>query len=386
MNKFRIFSFLIPALVVTLSVSSCKKTSDDKLSIEYEKYTMPNGLQVILHADHSDPMISYAIMYHVGSSREVPGKTGFAHLFEHLLFGGSENVPTGKFDKVIEGAGGMNNGFTTRDVTTYFEMFPKNALEKVLWLESDRMGFFINSVTPRLLAIQQNVVQNEKRQGEDNSPYGFTEYVIDKNLYPETHPYSWEVIGEMEDLRNANIGDVKTYYDKFYGPNNATLVLAGDFNPDSVKILINKYFSEIKSHGKVAPRSAMLASLDQTKKLYHEDNFANAPEITMVWPVPEQYSKDSYALDFLAKILADGKKAPFYKVLVKEKQLTSVTTAYNNSAELAGEFTISIRANEGKSLKEIEEAVSEAFARFEKDGITQKDVERIISTVILPVY
>jgi zinc protease len=181
----------------------------------------------------------------------------------------------------------------------------------------------------------------------------------------------------MEDLRNANINDVKTYYDKFYGPNNATLVLAGDFNPDSVKLLINKYFGEIKSHGDVAPRSSMPASLDQTKKLYHEDNFANAPEITIVWPVPEQYSKDSYALDFLAKILADGKKAPFYKVLVKEKQLTSATTAYNNAEELAGEFTISIRANEGKSLKEIEEAVTEAFERFEKDGITEKDVERI---------
>jgi zinc protease len=322
-------------------------------------------------------MISYAIMYHVGSSREIRGKTGFAHLFEHLLFGGSENVPAGKFDKVIEGAGGYNNGFTTRDITTYFEMFPKNALEQVLWLESDRMGFFINSVTTHLLALQQNVVQNEKRQGEDNSPYGFTDYVINKNLYPEEHPYNWEVIGEMEDLKNATLDDVKTYYENFYGPNNATLVLSGDFNPDSVKMLINKYFGEIKSHGQVAPRTTMPANLTETKKLYHEDNFANVPEINLVWPAPEAYNKDMYALDFLAKILADGKKAPLYKVLVKEKQLTSRTTAYNNSSELAGEFTISIRANEGKTLKEIEDAVSEAFTRFEKDGITEKDVERI---------
>jgi zinc protease len=380
MNKFRIFSFLLAAGMILLLLSSCKKTADDKLSINYEKFVMPNGLQVILHTDLSDPMMSYAIMYHVGSSRETPGKTGFAHLFEHLLFGGSENVPTGKFDKIIEGAGGSNNGFTSRDVTTYFEMFPKNALEKILWLESDRMGFFINSVTPRLLAIQQNVVQNEKRQGEDNSPYGFTEYVIDKNLYPSDHPYNWEVIGEMEDLRNATIDDVKNYYNKFYGPNNATMVLAGDFNPDSVKLLLNKYFGEIKSHGEVAPRSAMPVSLGQTKKLYHEDNFANAPEITMVWPIPEQYTKDSYALDFLAKILADGKKAPFYKVLIKEKQLTSNVSAYANSEELTGEFTIRVRANEGKSLKEIESAVTEAFARFEKDGFSEKDVERIKAT------
>jgi zinc protease len=368
--------FSIMALIVIFQACT-HSTVKDKLNITYEKYSMPNGLQVILHTDHSDPVISYAIMYHVGSSRETQGKTGFAHLFEHLLFGGSENVPAGKFDKIIEGVGGNNNGFTSRDVTTYFEVFPKNALEKVLWLESDRMGFFINSVTPRSLAIQQNVVQNEKRQGEDNSPYGFTEYVISKNLYPANHPYSWEVIGEMEDLKGATLADVKSYYDHFYGPNNATLVLAGDFNADSVKQLINKYFGEIKAHGEVAARSAMIPALDKTVKLYHEDNFANVPELTMVWPVPQSYQKDAYALDFLAKILADGKKAPLYKVLVKEKKLTSRTTAYNNSGELTGEFTISIRANEGKTNKEIEDAVFEAFGRFEKEGITENDIERV---------
>jgi zinc protease len=378
MNRSTLFTRLLIVLSVLLAATACKKTEvSDKINISYEKYVMPNGLQVILHADHSDPVISYAIMYHVGSSREVPGKTGFAHLFEHLLFGGSENVPTGTFDKIIEGVGGSNNGGTSRDGTIYFEMFPKNALEKVLWLESDRMGFFINSVTPRSLAIQQNVVQNEKRQGEDNSPYGFTDYVISKNLYPASHPYNWEVIGEMEDLKNATLDDVKAYYEKFYGPNNATLVLAGDFNSDSVKLMINKYFGEIKSHGDVAVRTSMIPSLEKTVKLYHEDNFASVPEITMVWPVPQSYQKDAYALDFLAKILADGKKAPLYKVLVKEKNLTSATTAYNNSGELTGEFTISIRANEGRTLKEIEDAVFEAFNRFETDGITERDIERV---------
>jgi len=378
MKKLSIFIKTLFLIAVILITAQCKKAPvADKVNISYEKYQMPNGLQVILSTDNSDPVISYAIMYHVGSSREVPGKTGFAHLFEHLLFGGSENVEPGRFDKIIEGVGGSNNGFTSRDVTTYYEIFPKNALEKVLWLESDRMGFFINSVTPRLLAIQQNVVQNEKRQSEDNSPYGFTDYVISKNLYPAAHPYSWEVIGEMEDLKNASLDDVKDYYHKFYGPNNATLVLSGDFNPDSVKMLINKYFGEIKSHGEVAARSAMIPSLDKTIKLYHEDNFANVPEITMVWPVPQAYQKDAYALDFLARLLADGKKAPLYKVLVKEKNLTSNTTAYNSSGELTGEFTISIRANEGKTLKEIEDAINEAFTRFETEGITEKDIERV---------
>ncbi len=378
MNKIRPILKIFAVLLIITAIHACKQTtSNDKLDISYEKYTLPNGLQVILHTDHSDPVISYDIMYHVGSSREIPGKTGFAHLFEHLLFSGSEDVPTGTFDKIIEGVGGSNNGFTTRDITSYFEVFPKNALEKILWLESDRMGFFINSVTRRSMAIQQNVVQNEKRQGEDNSPYGFTDYVISKNLYPSTHPYNWEVIGEMDDIKNATLTDVKNYYDHFYGPNNATLVLAGDFNPDSAKMLINKYFGEIKSHGEVSSRSAMIPTLAKTVRLYHEDNFANVPEITMVWPVPQAYQKDAYALDFLAKILADGKKAPLYKVLVKEKNLTSRTTAYNNSGELTGEFTISIRANEGKNLKEIEDGINEAFQRFEKEGITEKDIERV---------
>lgn len=381
MNTSRFVIRIMTAIIAVLIISACSKTPEkDKLSIAYEKYVMPNGLQVILHSDHSDPIISYSIMYHVGSSREVTGKTGFAHLFEHLLFGGSENVEPGRFDKIIEAAGGSNNGFTSRDVTTYFESFPKNALEKILWLESDRMGFFINSVTPHSLAVQQNVVQNEKRQGEDNSPYGFTNYVICKNLYPSSHPYSWEVIGEMEDLKNATLDDVKTYYGNFYGPNNATLVLAGDFDTDSVKVLIDKYFGEIKSHGEVAKRTAMPVSLDKTVKLFHEDNFANVPEITLVWPVPESYNKDAYALDFLAKILSDGKKAPLYKVLVKEKQLTSRVSAYNGAEELTGEFSLSVTANEGKSLKEIEDAINEAFARFEKEGFTEKDVERIKAT------
>lgn len=311
MKNFKTLLHLLFTAAVAVLIASCGKAPvKESLSLSYEKFTMPNGLQVVLHQDHSDPVISYAIMYHVGSSRETPGRTGFAHLFEHLLFSGSENVPNGVFDRVIENAGGSNNGFTSRDVTAYFESFPKNALEKILWLESDRMGFFINSVTPRNLAIQQNVVQNEKRQGEDNSPYGFTNYVISKNLYPESHPYSWEVIGEMEDLTNATVDDVRGFYENFYGPNNATLVLAGDFDADSVKLLLDKYFGEVKSRGQVPARTAMPVTLSETKRLYHEDNFANVPEINLVWPVPENYTKDAYALNFLAEILPAGKRPP----------------------------------------------------------------------------
>ena len=378
MKKMRSNSFLTALAAVVFIFSSCSKApQENKFSLPFEKYTMSNGLQVVLHEDHSNPMISYTIMYHVGSSREKPGKTGFAHLFEHLLFMGSENVPTGQFDKVLEAAGGNNNGGTSRDFTMYYETFPKNALEKVFWLESDRMGFFINSVTRKSLAIQQNVVQNEKRQGVDNAPYGFTDEVIYKSLYPEGHPYSWDVIGKMEDLKNASVDDAKNFYETFYGPNNATLVLAGDFNSDSVKLLINKYFGEIKSHGEAPQRTPMIPALTETKKVFHRDNFANVPEITMVWPVPENYNKDMYPLDFLGMLLSEGKKAPLYKVLVKEKELTSSVSAYNSSSELSGEFTISVRANEGRTLGEVEKAINEAFERFEKEGFSEKEVQRI---------
>lgn len=375
------------AFVAVLLATACKQTSSDRpFSIEFEKYTLPNGLEVVLHHDTSDPIVSTAIMYHVGSSREEPGKTGFAHLFEHMLFQESENIPQDQFFKKIQNVGGTLNGFTSNDVTTYFEVVPSNALELVLWMESDRMGFFINTVTQSAFAIQQNVVQNEKRQGVDNVPYGHTDYVIDKNLFPEGHPYNWQVIGEMSDLQNATVEDVKAFYNKFYGPNNATLVLAGDFDRDSAKALIEKYFGEIQAHGEVEERKPMPVELTESKRLFHEDNFATVPEITMAWPTPQEYHKDSYALIYLARILAEGKKAPLYKVLVRDKQLTSDVNAYNYTMELASRFTLSMRANEGKSLAEIEEAVKEAFRLFEEEGITQKDIDRIRALIETDFY
>jgi zinc protease len=386
MTKKSLFHLSSALLALLLVLSGCSKPKDGKLSIKFEKYTLPNGLEVVLHQDKSDPIVSTAIMYHVGSSREETGKTGFAHLFEHMLFQESEDIPQDQFFRKIQNVGGTLNGFTSNDITTYFEVVPKNALELVLWMESDRMGFFINTVTQNAFAVQQNVVQNEKRQGVDNVPYGHTDYVIDKNLFPQGHPYSWQVIGEMADLQKATVEDVKSFYNKFYDPNNATLVLAGDFEIDSVKPLIEKYFGEIKSHGEVAQRSAMPVTLQESKRFFHEDNFATVPELTMVWPTAEEYSKDAYALNFLARILAEGKKAPLYKVLVKEKQLTSEVNAYNNAMELTGKFTISMRANEGHSLAELEKGVNEAMQLFEKDGITQKDVDRIKALIETDFY
>ncbi|MDD3716458.1 MAG: pitrilysin family protein, partial [Candidatus Marinimicrobia bacterium] len=365
----RLFAIL-SALLLLLGCGS-------DLAINYEKYELGNGLDVILHVDKSDPITAVAIQYHVGSNREKPGKTGFAHLFEHMLFQESENVPQDAFFALIQDAGGTLNGGTWTDGTIYYEVVPKNALEMVLWMESDRMGYLINTVTPSAFTNQQNVVVNEKRQRVDNNPYGHRDFVIGKALYPEKHPYNWQVIGEAEDLMNATIEDVKAFYNEYYGPNNATLVIAGDIDPATLKPLIEKYFSEIRPHGDPEELQAEAAVLNETKKLFHEDNFARAAQLTMVWPTVEEYHDDSYALSYLSHMLSVGKKAPLYKVLVRDKNLTSSVSAYNYAKELAGEFYIRITANAGKDLNEVENAIFEAFELFEKEGVSDRDVERV---------
>jgi zinc protease len=380
-TKKSIKNLFLVSLAAGLSFTSCKTKKEAPesalLSVEFEKYELENGLDVILHQDKSDPIVSVAIQYGVGSNREKTGRTGFAHLFEHMLFQESENVAQDQFFKKIQDAGGTLNGGTWKDGTVYYEVVPKNAMETVLWLESDRMGYLINTITQAAFTNQQEVVQNEKRERVDNNPYGHESWVIDKNIYPEGHPYNWQVIGELVDLQNATVDDVKEFYDKFYGPNNATLVLAGDFEKEDAKALIEKYFGEIKRRQEVTPLTPQPVTIAETVRLYHEDNFANTAQLNMVWPTTYQYTEDAYALDFLSVLLSSGKKAPIYKVLEKEKELTSSYYAYNNSQELAGEFYVTVTANSGKSLNDIEKGIFEAFAMFEKEGVTDRDIERI---------
>ncbi len=364
-------------IVILLTLAGCGDGKRTELSVPYETYKLDNGLTVILSEDKSDPITSLVILYHVGSSREEPGKTGFAHLFEHMMFQRSENVGEDEFFKYVEGAGGSLNGGTSFDQTIYFEVVPKNALELALWLESDRMGYLRNTVTPGSFALQQNVVQNEKRQTVDNRPYGHTDHVILKNLYPEGHPYSWDVIGEMEDLTNATIDDVKEFHRKYYIPNNATLVVAGDYDATEVKEMIEKYFGEIPAGRELDDPAPVTVTLTETKKLYHEDAFARAPQFHMVFPVCQQYTKDAYALDVLAQLLGSGKNSPFYKVLVKERRLTSNVSVTNQAQELAGQFRIGVTANPAISLGSVEEAVFEAFRRFESEKFTERDLDRI---------
>ncbi len=351
--------------------------AEPEFAIEFEKYTLENGLEVILHTDHSDPVVAVASIFHVGSGREETGRTGFAHFFEHMSFNDSENVPRGANRKYIAELGGSRNGGTWTDGTVYYELVPTDALEKIFWIDSDRMGYMINTVTDEALEREKQVVKNEKRQRVDNAPYGHTSYVIRKNLYPEGHPYSWSVIGSLEDLQNATLEDVKEFYERWYGANNATLVVAGDFEPEQIKAQIEQWFGEMRRGPDVVQTGPMPVTLEETKKLWYPDNFAKLPELRMVFPTVEQYHPDSYPLDVLGRVLAGTKRAPLYQVLVEEKKLAPSVRASNSSDELAGEFTLRVRALEGTSLDEVEAAITEGLARFEENGFPKTELTRI---------
>lgn len=369
---------LVGAIIIFLpSCQNDSGASPVEFKIDYEKYTLDNGLDVILHKDASDPIVAVAILFHVGSNREKPGRTGFAHFFEHMLFQNSENVGKGNFFKIIEELGGTLNGGTWNDGTIYFEVVPKDALEKVLWMESDRMGFVINTVTEPVLENEKQVVKNEKRQRVDNQPYGHTGYIIDKALYPEDHPYNWQVIGSLEDLQAATIDDVKEFYNKWYGPNNATMVIAGDIEFEEIKGLVDKYFSEIPAKEEAEPIKPRAGVLAETLKFVHEDNFAQLPELRLTWPVVEDGHPDFYALDYLAELLSEGKRAPLYQEIVEKEKLAPATRSSNETLEIAGKFTIRVRTNKDVDLNTVNDAIFTALDNFEKNGIDDKDMERI---------
>ncbi len=373
MSKFFKCYVFAAATMLTLSCA----TQGPKVELNYVQYTLDNGLKVVLHEDHSDPLVALAIQYHVGSGREKPGKTGFAHFFEHMLFQRSENLPRNAFFQNISKMGGNFNGSTNTDGTNYYEMVPRDALEKVLWMESDRMGFFINTVTQGGLEREIDVVSNEKRQNYDSQPYGFSSIITAGEMFPAGHPYSWTTIGEIADLKSATIDDVKEFYSKYYVPNNATLVLTGDFDIKQAKELIQKYFGEIKRGADVEKPAVQPVELKETKKLVWEDSYARLPQITLSYPTVESYNKDSYALRYFTSLFATGKKAPLYKVIVEEKKLAPSVGAYNGSREVAGFAQVEVRAFEGTNLNDVYSAIEEAFARFEKEGVNEQELEKL---------
>lgn len=362
---------LVNTIFLLIVLAFC---SSAQINIKAERYTLPNGLTVILHQDKSVPIAAVNIWYHVGSANEKVGRTGFAHLFEHMLFQGSQNVGDDQHFSLIQEAGGTLNGSTNNDRTNYFETVPSNFLEMALWLESDRMGFLLPAMTQEKLDNQRDVVKNERRQGVDNQPYGRSSERIAALLYEPTHPYSWPVIGSMEDLSAASLEDVKEFFRNYYVPNNASLVVAGDFDVVQTKEWIYKYFGDIPSK-RVEPLAANQPSLAAEKRETMEDR-VQLPRLTINWHSISLTGADDATLDILGDVLAGGKNSRLYKALVYDKQIAQNVFAGQGSRALAGTFSVTVTAKPGVSLSDIEKIVDEEIEKLKNNPPTDREIQR----------
>lgn len=346
-----------------------------ELVIPYEKYVLPNGLTLVIHEDHSDPLVHVDVTYHVGSAREEIGKSGFAHFFEHMMFQGSDNVADEQHFKTVTAAGGTLNGTTNRDRTNYFETVPSNQLEKMLWLEADRMGFLLDAVTQKKFEVQRATVKNERGQNYDNRPYGLAQEYLAKNIYPYGHPYSWLTIGYVEDLDRVNANDLKNFFLRWYGPNNATVTVGGDVNPKDVIKLVEKYFGSIPRGPQVNKMAPMVPRVDKTRFVSYVDNYARIPIMLKTYATVPNYHKDMAALACLAQILGQGNNSVLYQQLTK-KQLALQASAGSQLSELSGEFVFTIVPMPGKTLANAYSLFKQALDSFEVRGVTDEDIER----------
>ncbi len=362
-------------ILLSLLFSMCLHAQD--IDIPFQKFVLPNGLTLIVHEDHKAPIVAVNIWYHVGSKNERPGKTGFAHLFEHLMFGGSEHFH-GRYIDALERIGATDlNGTTSEDRTNYFETVPASALDYVLWMESDRMGYMVNAIDQKTLDLQRGVVQNEKRQGE-NQPYGLAEELIQEDTYPGGHPYSWSVIGSMDDLNAASLDDVKKWFQTWYGPSNAVLVVAGDIDPATARRKVEQYFGEIPAGPPVKHQSAWTAKTTGSHHAVIQDR-VNQARVYKVWNTPEFGSEDADYLDMVSDNLSNGKTSRLYERLVYRDQLATDVAAYSNQREIGGQFTIQATARPGVDLALVEKAIDEEMAKYLSagGGPTEKEVQRV---------
>ena len=342
--------------------------------IPYQKFVLPNGLTLVVHEDHKAPIVAVNVWYHVGSKNEKPGKTGFAHLFEHLMFNGSEHYNDDYF-KVLERLGATDlNGTTSNDRTNYFQNVPVSALDTVLWMESDRMGHLVGVIDKPRLDEQRGVVQNEKRQGE-NQPYGQVFNLIQENTYPKGHPYSWTVIGSMEDLNAAALDDVKDWFKTYYGAANATLVVAGDVKAEEIRKKVELYFGNIPSGPPIAKHDAWLAKRTGVHRQQLQDRVPQA-RTYKVWNTPQLGTEDDALLDLLASVLASGKTSRLYKRLVYDDQVATDVSAFQWSREIGGLFVVNATAKPGGDLGQVERAIDEEVTRLIAEGPSAAEVER----------
>ncbi|MDB4912667.1 MAG: peptidase domain protein [Gemmatimonadetes bacterium] len=366
------------ALCILIGAAGVQAQSVPRLA--YEKTTLANGLEVIFHEDHSTPIVVVDTWYKVGSANEKPGRTGFAHLFEHIMFMGSQNVPVGAFDKWLEAAGANNNGSTTNDRTNYYESMPSNALPLALWLDADRMGKLIPVMDQAKVDLQRDVVKNERRQSYDNVPYGTANETIAAVLYPPNHPYHWPVIGSMTDLSAASLDDVKEFFRTYYAPNNATLVIAGDFNRDSAVTWVQRYFGSIPRGPALPPRPFALPPVVARDTFLVIEDKVTLPRLYETWAGGKFYAPDDAPLDVLGDVLAGDKNSRLYKRLVFDMQVAQDVSAGNNSTRLDGYFRIVVTPKPGQTPTHMAEIVAEEIAKVVKDGVTPRELARALNT------
>ena len=367
----------VAALAAFLPVFPSSRLPAQTLHVANETFTLPNGLQVIVHEDRSVPVVTVNTWYHVGSGDERLGRTGFAHLFEHIMFMGSAHVPTGRFDQLLEASGADNNGSTTEDRTNYYESGPSNSLALMLYLDSDRMGYLLPEMTGEKVDIQRGVVQNERRQRVDNQPYGLAEENILSRLYPAGHPYSWPVIGSMTDLQAASIDDVRNFFSAWYVPNNATLVIAGAVSPAEARQLATRWFADVP-RGPEVSRNAMPPAFTLPRDVYATlEDRVQLPRVYNAWHTVRAFADDDAALDLLAELLARGRSSRLYKRLVYELQIATQVDAYHDSGRLDGSFRLSATARPGHDLNELSRVIDEEIRKIADQGPTEREIQRV---------
>jgi zinc protease len=365
-----------PALAQTPPASAQGSgAASPKIDVKYSQFTLPNGLTVILHEDHAVPLVSTNMWYHVGSAREKTGRTGFAHLFEHLMFMGSGHVKPGEFDDWLEGVGGTNNGSTENDRTNYWINVPSNAIELALFLESDRMGYLLDSMTPKTVDAQRDVVKNERRQSYENRPYGQAQLLLGELLYPEGHPYHWPVIGYMPDLTAASYEDVVDFFKKYYSPSNASLVVAGDIDPVATRKLVEKWFGDIKPGAAVEKTTPPPVALNGVTKRTITDK-VQLPRVYVAWLTPPHFAPGDAALDMVADALAGGKNSRLYKRLVYDLQIAQDVSAYQGSQALSSSFVIQATARPGHTTEELLKVIDEEVAKLQTETPPDRETQR----------
>jgi zinc protease len=378
--RCRILVGLLAILTVPLGAQT-----PTPLQVPYQQFRLANGLNVILHRDTSIPVVAVNMWYYVGSANEKPGRTGFAHLFEHLMFEGSKHVPEGQFDILLEGAGGDNNGSTSNDRTNYVIDVPSNALELALYLESDRMGYLLDTMSPQRVDGQRDVVKNERRQSYENRPYGMASIELDKMLWPPTHPYSWPTIGYMEDLTAASHSDVVEFFKKYYAPNNASLVIAGDIDFERTRALVEKWFGDIPRGTTVEPVAPPAAILTGVQKKTLTDK-VTLPRLYLAWLTPRFYAPGDSALDVASSVLTGGKNSRLYKRLVYDMQIAQDVSAFQQSGALGSTFMIVATARSGHTAAELQKVIDEELERLRREGPTPREVQRAINQMEASFY